>query len=227
MIYIGVLFHDNEELVDPFFFFLRKSMRDTEHKVIALNNGSADDTAGKLLFCLRDEDTYIHKAENVGISKARNEIIQAMRYDAGTLDGHFLALLDSDVFVARAGSISLMMSELEKDKSNGAAYGFTHSFNDWNTHDPGVCFSVTRAEMFERVGLFDERFFCYYDDTDFYMRLKDAGYQIINCSNARAVHAWGSTLWYGKQTAAKTKEILLSDNEKFNAKWGTNLKIVC
>lgn len=42
----------------------------------------------------------------------------------------------------------------------------------------GNCMLV-KKEVFEKVGLFDERYFLYYEDNDFCFRVKKAGYKIV------------------------------------------------
>lgn len=42
-----------------------------------------------------------------------------------------------------------------------------------------TCFMLIKNEVFKEIGLMDERFFVYYDDTDFVFRLNKMGYKII------------------------------------------------
>lgn len=42
----------------------------------------------------------------------------------------------------------------------------------------GCCLLIKR-EVFEKIGFFDERFFMYYEDTDFCLRAKSAGFNIV------------------------------------------------
>lgn len=41
------------------------------------------------------------------------------------------------------------------------------------------CCMLVKKEVFNEIGYFDERYFLYYEDTDFSMRVKNAGYKII------------------------------------------------
>jgi hypothetical protein len=49
------------------------------------------------------------------------------------------------------------------------------------------CALLIRREVFERVGLFDERFFIYYEDLDFCVRVRQAGYHLLLIPDA---HLW-------------------------------------
>jgi GT2 family glycosyltransferase len=51
----------------------------------------------------------------------------------------------------------------------------------------GSCMLIKR-EVFERIGLFDERFFLYWEETDFCIRAKRAGFKIVYCPRARIWH---------------------------------------
>jgi len=51
----------------------------------------------------------------------------------------------------------------------------------------GACILVKR-EVFEKIGLLDEDYFMYFDDTDFGTRAIKAGYKIIFCPKAKIWH---------------------------------------
>ena len=64
-----------------------------------------------------------------------------------------------------------------------------------------------RGEAFRRVGGFDEGFRMYFEETDLCRRLRDAGFAIAFCPEARAVH------WHGAstiQTSVRHVEYYLS-----------------
>lgn len=56
-----------------------------------------------------------------------------------------------------------------------------------------TCFMQIRAELFSRVGMMDETFFVYYDDTDFAWRLAENGFRIRLASESAAVQHKVST----------------------------------
>jgi len=51
----------------------------------------------------------------------------------------------------------------------------------------GSCMLI-RREVFEQVGLFDERFFLNFEETDFCCRARKAGYNVFTCMKARLWH---------------------------------------
>lgn len=50
------------------------------------------------------------------------------------------------------------------------------------------CALVTRAETIRQIGLFDERFFSYYEDLDWCLRVKAAGWEIVHVPRAKIWH---------------------------------------
>lgn len=58
-----------------------------------------------------------------------------------------------------------------------------------------VSFACTmiRREALEQVGLLDERFEFYSEDYDYFMRLRQVGWETIFCPQSRIVHHWGAS----------------------------------
>ena len=52
---------------------------------------------------------------------------------------------------------------------------------------------LLRREAFEEIGGFDERFFMYGEDADLCARLRDAGWHVAVCGEARFVHVGGGS----------------------------------
>jgi GT2 family glycosyltransferase len=70
--------------------------------------------------------------------------------------------------------------------------GFDHCSNievDWV---PGT-FTVYRREMLEETGLFDERFFLYYEETDLCRKAKRLGWSVYFTSESEVVHMGGGS----------------------------------
>jgi hypothetical protein len=56
-----------------------------------------------------------------------------------------------------------------------------------------ACSMLVRAEVFRRVGFFDESFFLYWDDMDFAVRARRAGYKVFAVSDSRVRHNLGTS----------------------------------
>jgi GT2 family glycosyltransferase len=50
------------------------------------------------------------------------------------------------------------------------------------------CLFITKAEVLKKVGLFDERYCLYFEDSDLGLRIKKAGYKLIFDSNVKLAH---------------------------------------
>lgn len=57
---------------------------------------------------------------------------------------------------------------------------------------PG-CVLLLRSQMLQRAGLFDERFFFYYEDLDLCLRAQQCGYMLLVVPEARAWHLGAAT----------------------------------
>jgi GT2 family glycosyltransferase len=56
-----------------------------------------------------------------------------------------------------------------------------------------TCFMLINKNVFERIGLMDEKYFVYFDDTDFVYRAVEAGYKIYLMSNLEVFHKVSSS----------------------------------
>lgn len=217
MLNVGVIFHDNTDLIEPFFYFLRRSTH-VPYRVIVIDNGQRDGTKHNLKNILEKDDITIYPGKNVGVAVARNLILTAaLKYNKSIYPP--IAFLDSDLFIVRDGSLDRM---LNRTKEHGIIFGHVHSFHDWKTTNTGICFSLFSENFFNVVGRFDERFFCFYDDTDIMRRAQKAQMRWCAEQTAIGIHAWGSTLWKHGRTG-ETSNILKNDNKKYNEKWQTQL----
>lgn len=57
---------------------------------------------------------------------------------------------------------------------------------------PG-CLQLIRAEVFEKIGLYEEKYFLYMEDTDFCYRANKAGYKLIYVSSSKIYHKVSSS----------------------------------
>ncbi len=92
-----------------------------------------------------------------------------------------------NMFVARAGFTRLFKGLKMVDDMN-----WDHSTVrpcDWV---PG-CYYLTRREVLERVGLFDPRYFMYFEEVDHCRRVKDAGWEVVFYPHTSAIHIGGES----------------------------------
>ncbi|NTU93334.1 MAG: glycosyltransferase family 2 protein [Chlorobiaceae bacterium] len=81
----------------------------------------------------------------------------------------------------------------------GSSFFNRHEFGGFG-HDqpievdwvPGT-FSIVRKEMLDQIGVFDERFYIYYEETDLCLRAKRAGWKICYIPDAAVTHIGGAS----------------------------------
>jgi GT2 family glycosyltransferase len=59
---------------------------------------------------------------------------------------------------------------------------------------------IVRREVFEQIGLLDEKFFLYFDDVDFCMRAWRAGFECWSVPQSRIMHLRGQTTGLRQET---------------------------
>jgi GT2 family glycosyltransferase len=64
------------------------------------------------------------------------------------------------------------------------------------------CSSLIRREVFEKIGLFEPSFFCYWEEADFCMRAKRAGFALDVCPEAKLWHKVAASFTGGKPHVA-------------------------
>jgi GT2 family glycosyltransferase len=74
-----------------------------------------------------------------------------------------------------------------------------------------TCFMLIDNKVFQKVGLMDERYFVYYDDTDFIYRAVKLGYKVLYLPEYVVLHKVGS--------------LTGGDESLFNIYWGTRNRI--
>lgn len=87
---------------------------------------------------------------------------------------------------------------IDKFRALGVHYGYNkedeEKFNEpkYVTYSP-TCFMLIKKEVFDSVGIIDEKYFAYYDDTDFVWRAVKAGYKIYYEPLLTILHKVGSS----------------------------------
>ncbi len=187
--------------------------------VVAIDNNSADGSTS-MLRALSDSRLHvIENNENVGFARAVN---QGFRIAAEQGAERYLLLNPDTVlpddflkdfistwlkhdWLAVAPRIMCTEAPLQSWYAGGYLdYGwvFTNQHNDFSpddTPDPrevdfasGCCLGLS-IEALRRVGLLDESFFVYWEDTDYCVRLKAAGIPIMYLRDPMLLHEGGAS----------------------------------
>jgi glycosyltransferase involved in cell wall biosynthesis len=140
-----------------------------EYEVIVVNDGSKDNTK-EILKKFKDKKlTVINNEKEKGPCKARNQGIKKAKND-------FIIIMDDDCIPER-NWLKKMMQGFDSDKV-GMVSGYS-------IHG-GTSTAFSRKAL-KKVGLYDEEYFYYREDTDLVFRIMDAGFQIKQVK-AKYVH---------------------------------------
>jgi len=203
--------------------------------VIVVDNGSVDGSPEfisknfPLIKLIRnDQNLGYSKANNQGIREAKGEFILFLNSDTRTFPGAFDLLLEEMKAFPSVGAVGPALIS-EKDRyqvSFGMKINFVyemlqkcllnHYFRQklkgmqqklevgWLS---GACL-LTRKSVLEEVGLFDEKFFLYFEDIDLCRKISSNGRKLIFVPKAKVFHAEGvstglyklSSLFYYRQS---------------------------
>jgi len=78
-----------------------------------------------------------------------------------------------------------------------------------------------QSTVFNKIGLLDEDFFAYFEDTDFCLRAKKSGFNIMVNGNIRVLHSENSSTKVNKVSHSK---IFLKSQTTFKKKWAQTLE---
>ena len=155
---------------------------------------------------------------NLGLARARGEFMMLLNPDTELRPGAAALMLDfmkSDPDVGLVGPRlvlpngellksgrkfpSFLREALETTRLYRLIRGHHDNRMLWGREDfdsnvevdevSGACMLVRRA-AFDSVGPLDERFFVYYEDVDWCLRMKKAGWKVCYVGEAEVVHSW-------------------------------------
>jgi GT2 family glycosyltransferase len=186
-------------------------------RLIAIDNASIDGSC-EMLSCVEDDRiSIIHNATNLGFAKAAN---QGLRAALGQ-GAEFIVLINNDTqfssdflsrFLASAKELNagvLVPRIMQLNRPDEAWYAGGHLHYDWvfkNIHEPydpndsrrvrtvdfasGCCLGLSRS-VISSVGLLDESFFVYWEDTDYCIRMKLLKIPIFYVNDLVMMHEGG------------------------------------
>jgi len=183
------------------------------HSLILVNN--TKDDLGELAKIIQDTK-LINNSKNVGFARGVNQGIKLALENKSV--GAVL-LMNNDLSI-ESGSLEILSQTFALKNTAGIVspvLAHSHGLFDWGgkfapwtgmvkhrnfeqkpktvltvDHVAGAAMLIAR-ELFERIGYFDERFFLYYEDLDFCLRAKKAGYTIHINPQVTATHAISSS----------------------------------
>ncbi|AFC27519.1 hypothetical protein PM3016_552 [Paenibacillus mucilaginosus 3016] len=187
-----------------------------DFEVIFVDNGSSDGSVDyvkahypEILLITLEENFGFSIAVNRGIEKAQGDYVVLLNTDTEATDNWLYELVTCVTSNSKIFSCaSKMLQYYDKDKIDDA--GDFYSILGWayqDGHDESASLytedryifsscagaAIYRKSLFEKVGLFDERFFAYLEDVDIGYRAQIEGYFNYFCSKAIIYHIGSAT----------------------------------
>lgn len=184
------------------------------------SDGSIDclESDSKLTIIKNKENFGFGKACNIGASSCDTEFILFLNPDTKIMKDSInipfscikkdssigvcgISLLDETGAVARScarfpSPVQFLVHALGADKIFPSKAHFMLEWDHLNNRvvDQVIgAFFLTRKDLFNEIGGFDERFFVYYEEVDYSYRLMKLGFRSVYLSEAKAFHAGGGT----------------------------------
>ena len=186
---------------------------------------------------LKENLNYL-KGMNIGWKEAKTPFIMMLNNDTILFENTIETMMKSLEQNSKLGAIGaieyLPDGRLSKEKPFGyklgenpveSTYlGFEDDIVKKNEYDNtvyvdymGSACCILKKEVSDKIGFFDEYFTpCMFEQEDYWMRIKEAGYKIGVDKNAKFIHFVGSTTAFDREYYSKIIEI---NRAKFLKKW--------
>jgi len=195
------------------------------YRVVVVDNGSTDDSADRIKKAHPDVE-LIGTSKNLGFAGGNNvgiryalergaDYVWLLNNDT-KVDSHALTAMvevaERDLEIGAVGSVLYYMDEPERVQAWGGGWvslwwGISRHFAApvpaERVHYITGASLLIRRKVLEEVGLLDEGFFMYWEDTDFGFRLRKAGWKLAVASDARVWHKESASL--GRQSPVLDK----------------------
>jgi GT2 family glycosyltransferase len=185
---VVILNYNNEQFLEDCLVSVQNQTY-PNYEVIIVDNASTDNS---LLLLKKTHHQIIQNKTNVGYTQGMNIGIKRAR-------GDFLALLNADLRL-NPDWLKELMNTITQDSSIGACSGKQYSFsgvlqdmskyqiNNSELSSVSGCAFLCSKKALEKVGLFDERLFMYFDEIDLCWRMRLAGYKCVYVPKAVIYH---------------------------------------
>ncbi|MFP4171007.1 MAG: glycosyltransferase family 2 protein [Methanomassiliicoccales archaeon] len=204
-------------------------------RLIVVDNGSSDDSVERISGEFPGAQ-IIPLGSNLGYAAGANRgITRALEEDP-----EYVLLMNNDAFAER-GMVDSLVSALREEGAGMTGPKILYTGEDrvwfaggyfnrvWGyTRHPGMdskvrlekrevdfitgCAMMVRAEVFRRVGVFDERFFMYMEDLDLCLRARALGYRCLYVPEGRARHKVSASSGEGGNRMTPLRAYLYSRN---------------
>lgn len=200
-----------------------KRMNYKNYRIILVDNDSFDGSGFRIKERFREIE-FLRSEHNLGFAGGCN---LAIRRSMEKNPSGYILLLNNDAIVSE-NLLDSLLGAAEGSGEIGIAGAINYYYNDperihmsahrflwWlgiqkraqedtgavfkEAQSVSACCMLIKKEVIQTIGLFDERFFIYYEDSDFCLRARRAGFKVVAVRNARVWHKITSV--FGAKTA--------------------------
>src|SRR3989344_4898538 len=223
--------------------------------IVVLHYGDSNLTLNCIKSILRNKKLkIINNKENLGYAGGMNI---GIRY-ALSKGADYVLLLNNDVFFEKeiisnlvnffeknknAGIVAPAIKFIKKKKKkknfggkDNKIFGRTSHNEAENINEKNIkltdyvsgCCMLIKKEVFQKIGLFDEKFFLYYEDVDFCLRAKKAGFKTFVLPSVSIYHKLSESVGKNSSTAVynQTKSALIFAKKNSGLKRFLNLGFI-
>ena len=220
VVYIVILnwngYKDTSELLESLF-----KITYGNYKIIVVDNNSIQEEVEKLKANYENQIQIIYSKYNLGFAGGNNvgikssldqnaDFILLLNNDTVVEKGFLEPLINKFNAEDQAGIVAPQINYFSQPKRiwsaggkiskvRGSGFAISNKLdNEIPQTDRYVdfvsgCCMLIKAQVFKRVGLFDEKFFLYVEDTDLCFRVKKAGYRIFVTPQSKIFHKVNSS----------------------------------
>lgn len=225
---------------------LLESLKKTDYpnyEIIMADNGSIDGTAEavekmfpNVKIVKNRKNLGYSSAVNLGFKEAKGDYIVPLNSDMLVFKADWLKILvqvlESEKNIGMVRPMFMNYDNPEISESNvydghGSVRGKENPITGFGMKDVGqfpevvekkwVGNAIIKREVFEKIGLYDDRFFLYFEDVDFSRRAKNAGYKLLIATRSKILHKRGETI--GRFSKWRQKYYFYSSKLKYVLKW--------
>lgn len=209
-----------------------KSLKKTSYthkKIFVVDNASSDDSLTKISTNFPNIDIIVNSknlgftgGNNVGIKRALQEnfdyimllnndtiveesfiepLINAFDCNVGAVQPLILNYPDKETIWNNGGSIDNFFGRfisLDKNKNIMSIKKNKNKTSEWIS---GCCFML-RASLISKIGLLDEKFFVYFEDVDWSIKISDLKLNLLIVQKSRIFHHEGAS-WNSKKRSSE------------------------
>jgi GT2 family glycosyltransferase len=220
-----------------------KRNRELKMEAIVIDNASRDGSARmvrhefpQVILIENKKNLGFARAVNQGIKKAKGKYLLLLNPDTITKEGALKIMVDFVQTHPLAGVVGGRL--FDPDGSlQGSCYrlpGIRRAIQEWWLGKEGISEKYTPKgkepteveavvggaflipqKVIKKIGLFDERYFIYFEDLDFCRRARRAGFKVYYLPKAQFVHYHGAS---GRAIPGKTQRWLIESSQVYHGK---------